>query len=102
MNFLVSSFNWSKILLNRGNWIAERFMAVSVKLVHAAMAEKKDLKLEIERRLMQYRNIPNPSTGKTSSELIINSIVCTELLTMGKTMNIGSTGGKRKDKQEKL
>ena len=30
-----------------GNGIAERFMGVVVKLVHAAMAEKKDLKLEI-------------------------------------------------------
>ena len=35
-----------------GNGIAERFMGVIVKLVHAAMAEKKDLKLETERRLL--------------------------------------------------
>ena len=70
-----------------GNGIAERFMGVIVKLVHAAMAEKKDPKLEIERRLMQYRNTPHPSTGKTPSELMFNRVVRTRLPTMRKTMN---------------
>ena len=65
-----------------GNGVAERFMGVIVKLVHAALAEKKDPKLEIERRLMQYRNTPHPSTGKTPSELMFNRVVRTRLPTM--------------------
>ena len=70
-----------------GNGIAERFMGVIVKLVHAAMAEKKDPKLEIERRLMQYRNTPHPSTGKTPSELMFNRVVRTRLPTIRKSIS---------------
>ena len=86
-----------------GNGIAERFMAVIVKLVHAAMAEKKDPKLEIERRLMQYRNTPHPSTGKTPSELMFNRVVRTRLPTARKTMSTEVVQEAReKDKQERL
>ena len=55
-----------------GNGIAERFMATIVKTVHVAMAEHKDPKVEIERRLLQYRNTPHPSTGQTPSFMMFN------------------------------
>ena len=86
-----------------GNGIAERFMGVIVKLVHAAMAEKKDPKLEIERRLMQYRNTPHPSTGKTPSELMFNRVVRTRLPTMRKSINTTAVQEAReKDTSERL
>ena len=85
------------------NGIAERFMGVIVKLVHAAIAEKKDPKLEIERRLMQYRNTPHPSTGKTPSELMFNRVVRTRLPTMRKTMsNTTVQEAREKDIEERL
>ena len=86
-----------------GNGIAERFMAVIVKTVHAAMAEKKDPKLEIERRLMQYRNTPHPSTGKKPSELMFNRMVHTRLPTVRKPISTKAVQEAReKDQQERL
>ena len=86
-----------------GNGIAERFMGVIVKLVHASIAEKKDPKLEIERRLMQYRNTPHPSTGKTPSELMFNRVVRTRLPTVRKVVNtVAVQEAREKDQQERL
>ena len=86
-----------------GNGVAERFMGVIVKLVHAAMAEKKDPKLEIERRLMQYRNTPHPSTGKTPSELMFNRVVCTRLPTMrGSVSTEAVQEAREKDREERI
>jgi hypothetical protein len=53
------------------NGIAERFMAVIVKVVHAAIAEGKDPKVEMWKRLRNYRNTPHPSTGKSPAELMM-------------------------------
>ena len=40
--------------------------------VHAAVAMGKDPQTEVQRRLLNYRNTPHPSTGKSPSELIMN------------------------------
>jgi hypothetical protein len=55
----------------RANGIVERFMGVLVKTVHAAIAAGKDVQTEVQRRLLNYRNTPHPSTGKTPSEMIM-------------------------------
>ena len=54
-----------------GNGLAERFMSVLVKTVHAAVALDKDPKVEVARRVMNYRNTPHPSTGKTPAQLMM-------------------------------
>ena len=73
-----------------------------MKLVHAAIAEKKDPKLEIERRLMQYSNTPHPSTGKTPSKLMFNRVVRTRLPTVRKVMNkLAVQKAREKDQQER-
>ena len=53
-----------------GNGIAERFMGLLVKMIHAAKVENKDPRLEIKRRLMNYRNTPHPATGVAPAELM--------------------------------
>jgi len=54
-------------------------MSVLVKTVHAAIAEGKDPKLEVQRRVMNYCNTPHPSTGKAPSELIIGCLLNTKV-----------------------
>ena len=41
-----------------------------VKTIHAAKAEGKDPKLEIKKRLMNYRNTPHPAIGVAPAELM--------------------------------
>ena len=60
---------------HEGNGIAERFMGVLVKTIHAAKAEGKDPKLEIRKRLMNYRNTPHPATGVVPAELMYRRTV---------------------------
>ena len=55
-----------------GNSIAERFMGVLVKVVHTAIAQGRDPKEEVMRRLLNYRNTRHPSTGCTPAELLMN------------------------------
>jgi transposase InsO family protein len=55
-----------------GNGIAERFMGVLVKVVHTAIAQGRDPKEEVMRRLLNYRNTRHPSTGCTPAELLMN------------------------------
>ena len=62
-----------------GNGVAERFMATIVKVVHAAIAENKDPKVEIDRRLLNYRNTAHPSTGKTPSQLMMGRTIRTKI-----------------------
>ena len=57
----------------KANRIVERFMGVLVKIVHAAVAGGQDPKLEVRRRMLNYRNTPNPSTSKTLVELMIQT-----------------------------
>ena len=86
-----------------GNGVAERFMGVLVKTVHAAVAEKKDPKLELEKRLMQYRNTVHPSTGKAPSEMMFHRKIRTRLpalIVPRETMVIQEA--RAKDQQERL
>ena len=53
-----------------GNGVAERFMGVLVKITHAAIAEGLDPRVEVQKRLLNYRNTPHPSMGKSPSQLI--------------------------------
>ena len=55
-----------------GNAIAERFMSVLVKVIHTAVVEGRDPRQEVRRRLLNYRNTPHPSTGKTPAQLMMN------------------------------
>ena len=73
-----------------GNGVTERFTATIVKVVHAAMAENKDPKIEIERRLLNYRNTVHPSTGKTPSQLMMGRIIQTKVPKVIKTLNTKS------------
>ena len=54
-------------------------MGVLVKVVHAAMAIKQDPKVEVRRRLLNYRNTLHLSTGKTPAELMIRRQIKTRL-----------------------
>jgi len=54
-------------------------MSVLVKTVHAAIVEGKDLKLEIQRRVINYRNTPHPSTGKAPNQLIMGRLLNTKI-----------------------
>jgi transposase InsO family protein len=62
-----------------GNGLAERFMSVLVKTVHAAKAQGKDPQVEVRRRVMNYRNTPHKSTNKTPAELIMNRRLRTKI-----------------------
>ena len=62
-----------------GNGVAERFMATLVKVTHAAIAENKDPRIEVQRRLLNYRNTIHPSTGKTPASLMMNRKIRTKL-----------------------
>ena len=64
---------------HEGNGVAERFMAILVKTTHAAMAEGKDPKVEVRRRLLNYRNTPHPSTGVSPSQLMMNRRIRTRI-----------------------
>ena len=46
-------------------------MGVLGKTVHAANTAGKDVPTEVQRKLLNYRNTPHPSTGKTPSEMIM-------------------------------
>ena len=69
----------------QANGIAESFMAVLVKVVHAAVVSNQDPRLEVRRRLMNYRNTPHPSTGKTPAELMIRRQIRTRVPVMMKS-----------------
>ena len=56
----------------QANGLAEKFMSTIVKVTHAALAEKKDPKEELQKFLMMYRATPHSSTGKSPSELLQN------------------------------
>ena len=54
-------------------------MATLVKVTHAAIAEGKDPRIEVQRRLLNYRNTVHPSTGKTPASLMMNRKIRTKL-----------------------
>ena len=61
------------------NGIAERFMSVLVKVIHAAVAEGKDPRLEVRKRLLNYRNTVHPSTGASPASLMMGRDIRTKL-----------------------
>ena len=63
----------------QANGIAERFMKVIVKVVHAAIATGQDPRIEVRRMLLNYRNTPHPSTGKSPAELMIRRPIRTRI-----------------------
>ena len=71
----------------RANGIVERFMGVLVKTVHAAIAAGKDVQTEVQRRLLNYRNTPHPSTGKTPSEMIMLRRTKTKIPSIKRTID---------------
>ena len=62
-----------------GNGIAERFMGILVKITHAALAEGLDPKVEVQKRLLNYRNTPHPSTGHSPSQLMMGRLLKTKI-----------------------
>ena len=63
----------------QSNGIAERFMSVLVKVIHASLAEGKDPKVEVQKRLINYRNMVHPSTGVSPASLMMGRTIRTKL-----------------------
>ena len=84
--------------------MAERFMATIVKVVHAAMAENKDPKIEVDRRLLNYRNTVHPSTGKTPSQLMMGRTIRTKIPQLIKSLDNKADleEARRQDQQTRL
>jgi hypothetical protein len=59
-------------------------MGVLVKTVHTAVAAGRDPKVEVGRRLLNYRNTPHPSTGKTPAELMFGRRLKTKVPSLRK------------------
>ena len=80
-------------------------MATLVKVTHAAMAEGKDPRIEVQRRLLNYRNTIHPSTGKTPASLMMNRKIRTKIHALIKPIkNKVHTEARKKDaatRQEK-
>ena len=74
------------------NGLAKRFMGVMIKTIHAAKVENKDHKLEIERRLMNYRNTPHPATGKVPAELVFRRTLMMKIPRRPKLLGNGDRG----------
>ena len=62
-------------------------MRVLVKIIHAAIASKADPRVEVGRRLLNYRNTPYASTGKTPAELMIRRQIKTRIPSKMKVAN---------------
>ena len=83
-----------------GNGIAERFMGVLVKITHAALAEGLDPKVEVQKRLLNYRNTPHPSTGYSPSQLMMGRRLKTKIPSIIKApWNKEHTEAKKRDRE---
>ena len=63
----------------QANGLVEKFNRSIVKMIHGAIAEKKDPKAEIHKFLTNYRNTPHDTTGKCPSQLLMNRIIRTKV-----------------------
>ena len=71
--------------------------AARVKTVHTAIAGGKDVYTEVQRRLLNYRNTPHPSTGRTPSEMIVLRAARTKIPSIRR----GVENNMRKEAKEK-
>ena len=53
------------------NGIGERFFSTLVKVVHCSIAEGRDPKVEVQKRLLNYRNTPHLSTGQSLASVML-------------------------------
>ena len=53
-----------------------------VKMTHAAITEKRDPRVEINRFLLNYRNTPHATTGKRPTELLMGRKIKTKIPTV--------------------
>ena len=63
----------------QANGFAEIFVKTLVKLIHTAVANKKDPKRAVQSYLMAYRATPHTVTGKSPAELLFNRSIQTKL-----------------------
>ena len=63
----------------QANGLVEKFNRSIVKMIHGAIAEKRDPKVEVQKFLTNYRNTPHDTTGKCPSQLLMNRIIRTKV-----------------------
>ena len=63
----------------QANGFAEIFVKTLVKLIHTAVANKKDPKRAVQSYLMAYRATPHTVTGRSPAELLFNRSIQTKL-----------------------
>ena len=63
----------------QANGLVEKFNRSIVKMIHGAIAEKKDPKTEVQKFLINYRNTPHDTTGKCPSQLLMNRTIRTKV-----------------------
>ena len=63
----------------QSNGFAENFVKLMCKLVHTAVADRKDPKEEVQNFLLQYRATPHPTTERSPAELLFGRKLKTKL-----------------------
>ena len=63
----------------QSNGFVENFVKTLCKLIHASLAEGKDVRSELYTFLMQYRATPHWTTGKSPAEMLFNRRIHTKL-----------------------
>lgn len=82
------------------NGIEERFLSVLVKVIHAAVAEGKDPRLEVKKRLLNYRNTLHPSMGASPVSLMMGREIRTKLpVMMKKPMTKAHVNARSRDEE---